>query len=154
MDAKHVNVFIEAILSILETTAQTSAKAFDNPYLKEEPIAKGDITGVISISGNYNGTVSITYSEKLILHAVSVMFGEEMTEINDEIKDAVGELTNMISGQATTKLADLGTSLKAELTDVVMGSQHPLEHISGRPVIAMSYQTDNGDFTMEFCFEE
>ena len=109
---------------------------------------------VISISGNYNGTVSITYSEKLILHVVTTMFGEEMTEINDEIKDAVGELTNMISGQATTKLAELGTSLKAELTDVIMGGQHPLEHISGRPVVAMSYQTDNGDFTMEFCFEE
>jgi len=99
MDAKHVNAFIEAALSILETTAQTPAKAFDDPFLKEKPAAKGDITGIISISGNYNGTVSITYSEKLILHVVSTMFGEEMTEINDDIKDAVGELTNMISGQ-------------------------------------------------------
>lgn len=154
MNAKHVNAFIEAAFSILETTAQTSAKAFDNPYLKEKPIAKGDITGVISISGNYSGKVSITYSEKLILHVVTTMFGEEMMEINDEIKDAVGELTNMISGQATTKLTELGTSLKAELTDVIMGGQHPLDHIAGRPVVAMSYQTDNGDFTMEFCFEE
>ena len=40
MDAKHVNVFIEAAFSILETTAQTSAKAFDNPYLKEEAHCK------------------------------------------------------------------------------------------------------------------
>lgn len=154
MDAKHVNVFIEAALSTLETTAQTSAKVFEDPYLKEKAEAKGDITGVISISGSYNGSVSITYSEKLILHVVSTMFGEEMTEMNDEIKDAVGELTNMISGQATTKLTELGTSLKAELTDVVMGTQHPLKHIADRPVVAMSYQTENGDFTMEFCFEE
>ena len=154
MDAKHVNVFIEAALSTLETTAQTSAKAFDDPYLKKEPVAKGDITGVISITGDYNGSVSITYSEKLILHVVTTMFGEEMTEINDEIKDAVGELTNMISGQATTKLTELGRSLKAELTDVILGGQHSLNHMTGYPVVAMSYETENGDFTMEFCFEE
>jgi len=32
------------------------------------------------------------------------MFGEEMKEINNEIADAVGELTNMISGQARKEL--------------------------------------------------
>lgn len=28
------------------------------------------------------------------------MLGEEIKELNEEIKDAVGEITNMISGQA------------------------------------------------------
>ena len=35
------------------------------------------------------------------------MFGEEMNEINHEITNAVGELTNMISEQARKKQGEL-----------------------------------------------
>jgi len=36
------------------------------------------------------------------------MFAETITELNDEVKDAVGELSNMISGQARQKLELIG----------------------------------------------
>jgi len=44
--------------------------------------------------------------------------------------------------------------MDAKHVNVLIGSGHSLDHIPGRPVIVMSYKTDNGDFTMEFCFEE
>jgi len=153
MDAELVNPFVEATLHILETTASTTAKA-RKPYLKKELSAPGAISGVIALSGVFNGIISISFSEKLILSVVSAMFGEKMTEVNDDIKDAVGEITNMISGQVTTKMTEMGKSLKAQLSTVLMGSSHEVPFIQNRPVISMPYHTDNGDFTIEVSFEE
>lgn len=153
MDADCVNKFVEATLHILETTAATTVKA-KKPYLKREGTAAGAVTGLINIEGDFKGSVAVSFSEKLILHVVSTLFGEEITELNDEIKDAVGEITNMISGQATTKLTEMGKTLKATLSSVLMEDGHVIPHIENRPVIAMPYVAENGEILLELCFDE
>jgi len=91
-----INPFINATLNVLETMAFVKSKA-GKPYLKEDDVAQGDVSGVIGFTGETNGAVSVTLGESCILKIVSNMFREEMKEINSEITDAVGELTNMIS---------------------------------------------------------
>lgn len=152
MDVKLINPFINATLHVLETMASTKTKA-GKPYLKKEEVAKGDVTGVIGLTGDSRGTVSVSFSEKCILAIVSKMFAEELTELNDEITDAVGELTNMISGQARQKLELVGKSLKAAIPTVIMGKDHTISHITSYPVVAIPFTTDNGDFTIEISFE-
>lgn len=153
MDVKLVNPFIEATLHVLDTMASTKAQS-GKPYLKKEKIAKGDVSGVIGLTGDTKGTISVSFSEKSILSIVSNMFGDEMKELNDEIMDAVGEITNMISGQARQKLDELGRSLRAAIPSVIMGRDHTITHISNHPVIAVPFKTDNGEFTIEVCLEE
>ena len=58
------------------------------------------ISGVIGLSGRAVGTVVINLSEEVALKAASVMLMTEMTSLNDDVLDAVGELANMIAGQA------------------------------------------------------
>ena len=104
MDVTLVNPFIDATLHVLETMASTKARA-GKPYLKKDFVAKGDVSGVIGLTGETSGTISVSFTENSILAIVSSMFNEEMTELNDEIKDAVGEIANMISGQARRTFA-------------------------------------------------
>ncbi|MBW1802860.1 MAG: chemotaxis protein CheX [Deltaproteobacteria bacterium] len=153
MDVKLINPFIEATLHILETMAYTKVEA-GKPYLKEDNVARGDVTGVIGLTGSTNGTISVSFTEKSILSIVSNMFGEEIKELNDEIKDAVGEITNMISGQARQKLDEMGKSLKAAIPSVIMGKDHSITHITKNPVIAIPFNTQDGEFTIEVCFEK
>lgn len=67
----------------------------------------------MGLTGETRGTISVSFTETSILAIVSNMLGEEIKEMNEEIKDAVGEITNMISGQARKKLDEQGMSLKA-----------------------------------------
>jgi chemotaxis protein CheX len=152
MDVKLINPFIEATVFVLETVAFTSTKA-GKPYLKKDQVARGDVSSVIGLTGEVSGTVSVSFSEKSILALVSKMFGEEMKTLNEEITDAVGEIANMISGQARQKLENLGRSLKAAIPTVVMGKSHTITHLTKHPVIAIPFQTEHGDFTIEVCFE-
>jgi len=98
MDANLINPFIDATLNVLGTMASTKAE-HGKPYLKKDKVARGDVTGVIGMTGETNGTISVSFTENSILAIASNMFGEEIKELNEEIKDAAGELTNMISGQ-------------------------------------------------------
>ena len=152
MDVKLINPFIEATMNVLETMASTKVTA-DKPYLKKDKTANGDVTGVIGLTGEASGTISVSFSESSILAIVSNMFGEEMKELNDEIKDAVGELTNMISGQARQKLEQTGRVMKAAIPTVIVGKNHSVSHITNRPIIAIPFTTNSGDFAIEVCLE-
>lgn len=152
MDAKLINPFINATLNVLETMAFVKVKS-DKPYLKKDDIAKGDVTGVIGITGEANGTIAVTFDEGSILKIVSNMFGEEMTELNSEVADAVGELTNMISGQARRELEESGKIFEAAIPSVISGKNHQITHYTDGPKIAIPFTTEGGSFTIEVCFE-
>jgi chemotaxis protein CheX len=153
MDAKFIDPFISATLNVLETMAFTKAEA-GKPYLKNNKIATGDVSGVIGLTGEVSGTFSVSYTEKSILAIVSNMLGEEMKELNEEIKDAVGEITNMIAGQARQELDQLGRSLQAAIPTVVLGKNHTINHVTASPIMAIPFSTSNGGFCIEVCFEQ
>ena len=152
MDANLVNPFIEATLNIIETTASTQAVA-KKPYVKKESMACGPVTGVIRLSGKENATIAVSFSKSGILSIVSNMFGEPINELNDEIKDAVGEIANMISGQVTNAIAQSGLNCKASLETVILKENHAVPHIGTLPAIALPFETKTGEFTIEVCFE-
>ena len=85
-----------------------------------------------------------------------------MSEVDDEIKDAVGEITNMISGQARQELEGLGMSLESAIPTVISGKDHTIKHITTYPILAITFSLDEGEFlsgqgeefTIEVCIEE
>ena len=152
MDVRMINPFIESTLHVLETMAFTKAKG-GKPYLKKDKSARGDVSAVIGLTGDVKGTISVSFTENSILSIVSKMFGEEIREINEDIKDAVGEIANMISGQARQSLEKLDRNLKAAIPTVVMGKNHSINHITDEKIVAIPFNSDHGEFTIEVCFE-
>lgn len=153
MDATIVNAFIEATLFTLETTASVQFQPLD-PFLKSDRTARGDISGIIDLAGDVSGTFSVSFESKVILEIVSRMFGEIMTEINDDITDAVGEILNMVAGRTNTKLSEDGKTLKAKFSKVLTDPRHEIAHAPGLPVIAIPIKADSGIITLEICIVE
>ncbi len=151
MEAAVVNSFIEGTFHILDTTSSLKAKP-DAPYIKNSRIANGDITGLLEIAGDINGTASVTFTEKSILTIVSKMFGEEMTQIDADITDAVGELGNMISGHVNTKMTEMGKSVKVKLLGVKDGKNHQIDHADGRKILVLPFKTTMGNLWIELCY--
>ena len=152
VDEKIINPFINAILNVLETMAFVKSEA-GKPYLKKDNVVQGDVSGVVGFTGEKNGTVFIAFDEFCILKIVSNMFGEEITEINNEITDAVGELTNIISGQARKELEEIGKVFHGAIPSVITGKNHKLESMTKDPKIAIPFKTDFGSFTIEVALE-
>jgi len=153
MNVKFINPFLEATIDVLKTMAfvePTSGK----PYLKKDNVAKGDISAIIGLTGSARGSLALTFSESSIVKIVSNMLGEEINEINGDIKDAVGEITNMVSGAARKKLEAEGFSIAAAIPTVVTGKGHSIVHVMGGPSIIIPFTTDYGPFVVDVCLTE
>ena len=68
-----------------------------------------DVTAVIGVSGRLQGNVLYGFSEETAQSIIKVMLGEDEGQISNEMGlSAIGEIANMITGNAATKLAELG----------------------------------------------
>jgi chemotaxis protein CheX len=152
-DVNFINPFLEAVINVLETMANVKVKP-GKPYINKHRTAVGDVTGIINISGHTNGVISLTLSKDAVLTIVNNMLFESYTEINDEIADAVGELTNMISGQARIKLSEQGQKFQAGTPKIIVGKGKKLEHIPNAPILAIPFTlSSGGDLVVEASFE-
>jgi len=153
MNADFVNPFLKATLNVLEMMAFVKPVA-GKPYLKKDNVASGDISGIIGLTGATKGVVIISLSKEAALKIVGGMLGETLTEINDDIKDAVGEITNMISGDARRSLSEKGHNFEAGLPSVISGKNHEIESITSGPTVAIPFTVDGATFVVETSFEK
>ena len=116
------------------------------PVLKKNDNSCGDVSGIIGLTGPVKGSMSITFSRDCIFKIAKNMLGEVFMEINGDVRDATGELTNMISGVARQKLEALGYQFRASLPTTVSGPQHQIKHQCVAPTIAIPFETQAGKF--------
>jgi chemotaxis protein CheX len=152
MDVRYINPFLEGTVEVLKTMAFIDPRP-GKPYLKTDNNAQGDITGIIGLTGKVKGSLALTFSEECILKIVSNMLGEDKPKIDHEIKDAVGEITNMVSGVARKKLEALGLLVFAAIPTVVSGKGHSVSHVLGGPSLIIPFETDSGAFVVDVCMK-
>ena len=153
MDVQFINPFLEGTMEVLKTMARVEPRV-GKPHMKKDKQARGDVSAIIGMTGSAQGSLALSFSESCILKIVSNMLGENHKEINDEVRDAVGEITNMISGVARKKLEALGFKIFAAIPTVVSGKDHAILHVLGGPSIIIPFETDNGPFFVDVCLND
>jgi chemotaxis protein CheX len=153
VDVRYINPFIEATINVLKTMAFVTSKP-GKPYIKKSQTATGDITGIIGLSGDREGSLSITFTFPCIKGVLENMIGEVYDEINEDVSDAVGELTNMICGDARNKLEAQNINLTAGIPTIITGQGHTITHVTKSAIIVLPFTTDYGAFSLEFAFTD
>lgn len=153
MNVEFINPFLSAVSNVLKTMAFTEPQP-GKPFLKkEDKPSQGDITGILGLTGPVNGSIAVSFSEGAILAIVSSMFGEQFKAINREVRDAVGELTNMICGDARRMLQEKGYLFRASLPTIIDGKNHKISHSHKGPVLVIPFTINSDYFFVEACFE-
>lgn len=150
MKVEHINPFLKAVTNTFATMLSADAKrgelSLGDPKRRTYPIS-----GLIGLSGKASGMVVINLSTEVALRAASALLMEEMTDVNDDVLDAVGELANVIAGQAKTDLEQY--ELSVGLPNVVTGEGHEVRFPSATPPLAVPFKTDFGPLRLEVGFE-
>jgi len=146
MKAEYINPFVNATVEAFDKMLGCQVRR--GPLtLKTERGTNFDISGVIGLSGNAIGTVVLSFSKELALKASGALLMSEMTEISDEVVDAVGELTNMVAGAAKSKLEELELSIS--LPNVITGKGHEIRFPSEVTPICIPFESEWGPLTVE-----
>ncbi len=104
------------------------------------------------------GTIAISFREKGALFVFNSLMGDAATGIGPEVVDAIGELTNIVSGQARKEFENTGVNLKASIPMVVVGKGVETNFITKLPIISLpfNFSAGNGDgevMYLDFSFE-
>jgi chemotaxis protein CheX len=108
------------------------------------------ITGVVQITGDWAGAVTVQVSEDLARTASALMFGSETDDVTeDEITDTVGELANMTGGNVKSLLAG---NCQLSLPSVTTGRDYHV-HISGAEVVDRTSSDCDGELVVMTMLE-
>jgi chemotaxis protein CheX len=149
MDVKYINPFVVAIKNVFKTMIDVPFK-LGNPALKKDRTPTFEISSIIGLSGNVSGCVVINLSTPVALQLVSALLGDEVTEIDEDTIDAIGEIANMIAGNAKTDFP--GENNAISVPSVVTG-KHEVSYPSGLPIIAIPCETDAGQMVVEIAIK-
>jgi chemotaxis protein CheX len=126
----------------------------EKPKLKQGEVAKGDVSGLIGmVSEQAKGSLSITFEGSLAIATMKNMVGEGPDEINEEITDLVGEITNMVTGGAKRMLSEKGFEFDMATPMVVSGKNHTINHKAEGPIVIIPLSSEHGKAFIEFSFD-
>ena len=152
MDVKLINPFLYGAKEVLQKMASVEATV-GTPYIKQNDRATGDVSGIIGLTGDAIGSLAISFSESCICGIAGAMLSESFVQANQEVFDAVGEITNMISGVARTYLEKDTLTVWAGIPAVVIGKDHYVKHILKSPSIVIPFTTEYGSFFVDVCIK-
>lgn len=111
-----------------------------------------DVSGLIGLSGVCRGMVVISMGGATAMKAAGAMLGSEPTELDADVLDALGELTNMIGGTAKTRLEEY--ALTIGLPTVISGTGQRIMFPSGAVPIVIPFESERGPICIQVGLSE
>jgi chemotaxis protein CheX len=151
MRAEYINPFVRSLCTTFSTMLNCTATR--GPLrLKHDVYPPFEISGIIGLSGKAAGTVVVSLSREVALKATSAMLMIESTEIDNDVIDAVGEITNMVAGAAKAELSEYALSMS--LPSVITGRGHEVRFPSNVTPICVPFETEWGALNLEVGLAE
>ncbi len=121
---------VKATKEIFSTMIPMELKTEDSFYQKEDMIST-DVMSMVSFTGEHSGIVAFFCSKDIALKITSNMLGTEVDEFDQDSKDAIGEVTNMIAGALKNKVLDTFGAMQLSIPIVIAGADLTISSTSG-----------------------
>ena len=112
------------------------------------------LTAMIGMAGIYSGLLRIDLPGSLALSFTSLMLDMEVTEINDDVTDAMGEIANMIGGSFKMHLSHAGNDIKLSTPSVVSGTDYAVSSRSKLGTVILNLRSPSKPFSISLTLEQ
>ncbi len=145
MRVEYINPFVEAAYNILTEVLGGDIKRGEL-YLKSTSMPVMGVAALVGLAGDVSGRVIFDMNLQTALKIASKMNGEELKVFDELAKATITELANMVTGQAVTKLHDLG--FRFDLTPPALFTGENME-IADHEVEALIVPLETGQGKVE-----
>ena len=121
-------------------------------YQKTHHKMFGDISAVIGLTSSVDGAMVLSFPGSSAL-AYTQLILQDVVDIpsSDIIRDCVGEIANVIAGQARGILANTTYQFSMSTPTIVSGAGHEIRHKPGLPCLVAVFTSEVGDFALQLC---
>lgn len=147
---EHINPFVSATVETFQSMMKIKVVP-GKIFLVKGSSLHHDISGIIGLSGGAKGTVTLSFPKITALKTVSAFIGEKIVMMDETVKDAIGELANIVAGAAKKDLVQYKISIS--LPTVIIGENHEVQ--GGKEVIPMAvpFESPLGTFCLIVGFQ-
>jgi chemotaxis protein CheX len=115
------------------------------------PEANDGVVSLIGIAGTWAGTGSIRCSPALACRICSQLLMTESTAVDEDVLDAVAELTNMVVGNVKTDLESQLGPLGLSIPTVVFGRNFRTKSAGHGEWIVVQFQWQDEPLVVKLC---
>jgi len=122
---------------------------FGMPIEGEALRPKSNVVATVSFAGSDSGVV-VFYSTLAAANEIAgALLGMSPADVNGEMPDAIGEISNMIAGAFRTKMTEAGHPWVISIPTVTVGSDFYTKYVSDVRRILCPFQMDDQEVFVE-----
>lgn len=111
-----------------------------------------NVTAMIGLAGDLRGMLAVLCPEAAAKAITGSMLGMEVDELGEDVKDAVGEIANMVAGGLKSGLNDLGRKIELAIPTAVIGESFRMSGMLGANRIYIPFTGDACGFAIELKY--
>jgi chemotaxis protein CheX len=112
------------------------------------------LTAVIGLAGALSGAYSVVVNEATAKQIAATMLGIEVTSLDDNVYDALGEITNILAGAWKSKIESLHAACLLSVPTVVTGTHYDIHKKTSTFRLSRSYHFNDSTFTISIYGEQ
>jgi chemotaxis protein CheX len=112
------------------------------------------VSAIVGMAGASKGMLAIHIPASTALVITSSFLMMEVTEVDDDVKDAIGELANMVAGSIKADLTEQGQEFKLSIPSVVCGAEYQIDCLADSDGVSMPFSIEGGEFLVEFHLQK
>lgn len=121
MDIKYILPFLEALKGVLEQFGAVDIRRGDMAR-NDLMYVDTDITAVVGMVGQVRGNIAYSMAEDTAKKIVSaMMMGMPVEDLDEMGRSALGEFSNMVTGNASTLLSNSGVQVDITPPSIIFG---------------------------------
>ena len=115
-----VGALVDVTRDIFSTMLDRAVTFAEPTYAGPQPTA--NVVATVGFAGTLSGYVSLCVSKEAALEIAQALLGSSADEAHEHVRDAAGEMANMIAGSVRTQMTDKGESLGISTPIVTVGT--------------------------------
>jgi len=151
MKVKYINPFLNASVNLFKDYLGFNVKP-GSPYVLADPQDLSEVSGIIGLAGETVGAVVLSFSRDTAIAMVSKMESHNYPALTSEVIDGVGELINIIAGNAKKDLSDF--RIEISLPGVITGTTYRIHWPEGIPVVCIPFESEVGPFSVNVSLRD
>lgn len=152
INAEYVNPFLEAASAVFKQIMNVDLRR-GKMIIKENPEPSHDVAIIIGITGSINGEVVYSMGYNMVQKIAEILTpGMSEEQVKAEYKDIVGELANMITGNAMNLFAYSGKSIDITTPTVVNGEDFTITLVK-QTTLAINLYSPMGQLEMNVALK-
>jgi len=144
--AFEVDSYQTDVTRVVEEVFRTMLGLEVRPCAAGEMVAPGSLTAAVHFAGEWKGALLMQCSVPQALDFTArLMPGRQPSGVDDDVRDSLGELANMVGGNLK---AVLPTGVGLSIPSVVEGNHYVVHICGGNASQAVRFQCDLGVFAV------